>query len=708
MKLKRLLAGLVAVAIGSSCTLAASAAGVVSNSQPLEGQESWTTGDNIYCELITQRLEPEDVLNVYEIQIDIVATELTTNVNGAAGEVYVSDNWTESANCMFGPDGYADKVGVDGYISSVTTGTGLNTLSFEKLDGSAFFASEATGGTYFQLTAWDGTFSVETVRYYDANGDLLNREEGKVTATDECGVVMNIDDTYTLDVSGVPATDTIIGIMLNVSALSATDADGWSWGGGGVQFTTGGDTTEFTYEIEWSGLSNSAQSIYVQFTDEIIAERLYSDLIQICYYYGSGDGYFTLESVDIYTRTGDAVIGDVDIDGKRTANDVMCISRHVLGLLALGSDVIAAADINSDTLVNIVDVLGLRRDITGIRDIDAVNFEGSALDFVDSMGIGWNLGNSLDGFNEGSSVAGETGWGNPIVTQELIQAVKGYGFSTVRIPVTWMEHMESDGTIQTTWMQRVNTVVDYAIDEGMYVILNTHWDGNESSETWITNYGSDSSVLTKFKYVWEQIGENFKGYDEHLILEGMNEIGFKDVYNSQGAAAAYKLLNDLNTAFVDTVRAQGSWNAERLLLISGYYTDINETCSMLQYVTLPDDDFIAMSVHYYTPYQFCTEGSQTVWYDSDTTTLQTQFAKMNTNFVSKGIPVIVGEYGYGAGCQASSVCTMVDVLLTEAEKYGMCACIWDQGNGNPVIERTSGNYNMSVSGLANVFASQAN
>ncbi|MBQ7132042.1 MAG: cellulase family glycosylhydrolase [Oscillospiraceae bacterium] len=702
MKLKRLLAGMMAVVVGASCTFAASA-GYISNNQPLAGQESWTTADDTYCELISDRLTAANALNVYSVEVDIVVTALTDGYNGATGEIYFSDNWSESAKCYFGHAGYGN-VGVDGYISCETAGIGLNTIQFEKLDGSAFFASEIGGGSFVKITAWDDSeFSVDDIRYYDADGNLLNVEEGVVAATDSVNLVMNVDDTYTVDTSAVSASDKIVGITMHVSGISANDGS-WYWGNGAVQFTTGGNTETFTHYVEWSGVNQNDASIFVQFPEEVIESRLYSDLIQICYYSGSGDGYFTLKSVDIHVRAGNAVIGDADANGLRDENDILYVSRHVLGILALSQSVIDLADINTDATINVVDELAIARDVTGIDDFDAIEYDGSANEFVANMGFGWNLGNSLDSYFEGSGIAGETGWSNPIVTQALIQAVKGYGFSTIRVPVTWMEHMESDGTIQTTWMQRVNTVVDYAIDEGMYVILNTHWDCSDGDESWISDYATDSSVLSKYQYVWEQIGEHFIEYDEHLIFEGMNEVGFNNVSTTQG----YTLLNNLNCKFVDTVRAQGGWNAERLLLISGYWTDINETCSMLQYVTLPDDDFIAMSVHYYTPAAFCINGTQTTWYASDTTTLQTQFAKMNTNFVEKGIPVIVGEYGFGKGVQASSACTMVDAVLTEAEKYGMCAIIWDQGEGNPVIERTSGSYSMTVSGLSTVFANHAN
>lgn len=701
MGFKRLLSAAAALAVAASSVLCASA-GSIGNHQPLKNQESWTTADDVYCELISDRLSAENALKVYEIQVDIVSTEIS-EYGGATGEVYFSDSWSEAATCYFGPNDYG-YIGNSRYITTETVGIGLNTLTFEKLDGSAFFTKSPDGGSFMKVTAWDDSaFTVDDVRYYDADGKLLNIDMGVVAATDECNVVMNVDDSYTVDMSGVAATDTVIGITMNVSAISANDGS-WYWANGAVQFTVGGDTTSFPYYVDWDGVSDTDASIYVEFPSEVINQRLYSDLVQICYYSGSGNGYFTLKSVDIHVKESDAKLGDVNADGSVDAADVYSVARHVLGILAVDSSAFSFADVNSDVKINVVDELGLLRHIEGIRDLSADEYTGSANEFVANMGFGWNLGNSLDSYFEGSGTADETGWNNPIVTQALIQAVKGYGFTTIRIPVTWMEHMSSDGTIQTTWMQRVNTVVDYAINEGMYVILNTHWDCSDGDESWISDYATDSSVLSKYQYVWEQIGENFIEYDNHLILEGMNEVGFDSVSKTQG----YTLLNNLNCKFVETVRAQGGNNAKRLLLISGYWTDIDETCSMLQYVTLPDDDFIAMSVHYYTPAAFCINGTQTTWYSSDTTTLQTQFAKMNTNFVEKGIPVIIGEYGFGSGVQASSACTMVDTVLTEAEKYGMCAVIWDQGNGNPVIERTSGNYNMAVSGLSTVFANHAN
>ena len=155
------------------------------------------------------------------------------------------------------------------------------------------------------------------------------------------------------------------------------------------------------------------------------------------------------------------------------------------------------------------------------------DFSKSAVDFVKDMGVGWNLGNSLDAYKDGKG--NETAWGNPYITKELIRAVQDAGFRTIRIPVTYMGQIGAapDYTIDEKWLDRVQVVVDVALETGMYVIINIHHDGNNDMENgaWIDISQPDQTQMQeKFKAVWTQIAEKFKGYDEHLIFESMNEI----------------------------------------------------------------------------------------------------------------------------------------------------------------------------------------
>jgi len=270
--------------------------------------------------------------------------------------------------------------------------------------------------------------------------------------------------------------------------------------------------------------------------------------------------------------------------------------------------------------------------------------------------IGWNLGNSLD------APEGETTWGNPAVTRALLEAVADAGFEVVRIPVTWSLHMGGapDYTIDATWMNRVAEVVGYALDAGLYTIINLHHDGADGYEgvEWITlNDGSgritdanNRAVQDRFIKVWTQIASHFRNSDARLLFESMNEI--HDGYGEPDPQY-HTIINSLNQVFVDTVRASGGHNATRYLIIPGYNTNIDDT---LEGFSLPVDtavDRLILSVHYYDPYQYAIQASTNTWGadspQSDSWAqekwVRSQFDKLENAYIGNGIPVIIGEYG---------------------------------------------------------------
>ncbi len=207
-------------------------------------------------------------------------------------------------------------------------------------------------------------------------------------------------------------------------------------------------------------------------------------------------------------------------------------------------------------------------EVTGdIPTKDQVNAMSSK-QIVENIKVGWNLGNSLDSHDTNSSDT-ETGWGNPKTTQQMIDTVKAAGFNAVRIPVTWGEHMAADGTIDAAWMSRVKEVVDYAYNDGLYVILNVHHD----DELWLVptkdKLESDKATLTT---IWKQICATFQDYDHRLIFEGMNEtrvIGSAEEWTG-GTQESYDVINQLFQAFVDTVRASGGSNTDRTVIVTDY------------------------------------------------------------------------------------------------------------------------------------------
>lgn len=314
-------------------------------------------------------------------------------------------------------------------------------------------------------------------------------------------------------------------------------------------------------------------------------------------------------------------------------------------------------------------------------------------EIVSSMTIGWNLGNTLDSCQadrDGDGVINEhvadgeepdeTLWGNPPATRELFQALLDSGVNAVRIPVTWRDHIDEQGNISQTWLNRVQEVVDYAYDLGMFVIINVHHDGGGDPQfgAWICNAATDyEGTLARYKTLWTQIADRFKDYDHRLIFESMNEVGF----DSLSTKKAYQTLNDLNQEFVDLIRSTGGSNPTRHLLIAGYWTDIAKTCDSR--FVMPQDPAgrCIVSVHYYTPWDFCTTNIKNEWGTAaEQSEMERLITMMKTNFVDKGIPVIVGEYA-ASGNDFNSCVFFCEKLVNLCHDYGIATFLWDNGNG---------------------------
>ena len=275
-------------------------------------------------------------------------------------------------------------------------------------------------------------------------------------------------------------------------------------------------------------------------------------------------------------------------------------------------------------------------------EADPIDTTMTSLEFTSQIVAGWNLGNTMDA--TGTGLESERCWGNPTTTPEMVQAVKDGGFNAIRIPTTWEKHMDENNIIDPAWMARVKEIVDYAYERDMYIILNMH------HEEWHQPYAKDQeAIAARLAACWTQIAEAFKGYDERLIFEGMNEPRWKNTEwewnggNDEGRA----VVNHLNKVFVDTVRATGGNNEHRFLMICPYAANCGE--SALSALEIPDDPRIIVSVHAYIPYGFALADSGTSRWVSDragcTSEIDTLAEVLDRLFVSKGIAVIVGETG---------------------------------------------------------------
>lgn len=317
----------------------------------------------------------------------------------------------------------------------------------------------------------------------------------------------------------------------------------------------------------------------------------------------------------------------------------------------------------------------------------------TANEIVAQMGLGWNLGNSFDAHHGNSRdiYSQEQSWGNPKVTAELIYKVKEAGFKTIRIPVTWYPQLSKDGkfTIKPAFLARVKEVVDWAYDEGLFVIINMHHEN-----TWLNVKNLDTNYVKigeQMAAIWRQIADAFAEYDQHLIFEGMNEPRMKDTAAEwNGTKEGIAAVNYLNQVFVDTVRTDAKGhNGERALMIPGYAA--GSSAALLGTIQMPQwqgkqAENIIVSVHCYTPYEFCLSDEQTKFnrlIPSYTSGIDTIIFNIKALFLSKGIPVVIGETGATNKDNPTDREHWAYYMASRATSYGIPIVIWDNGsNGN--------------------------
>lgn len=305
------------------------------------------------------------------------------------------------------------------------------------------------------------------------------------------------------------------------------------------------------------------------------------------------------------------------------------------------------------------------------------NKDITAMELTSDIKVGWNLGNTLDATG-GTGLYQETSWGNPTTTQELIQAVKDAGFNAVRVPVTWEKQMDENYTINAEFMARVKEVVDYAYGIGMYVIVNMH------HEEWYQPYAENEEAISqRLKTCWSQIAATFKDYDEHLIFEGMNEPRWKNTPNewNGGNDEGRTVVNHLNQAFVDAVRASGGNNEYRFLMVCPYAA--NSTEPALAALEIPDDDRVIVSVHAYIPYAFALASpGQSRWDKTranSTRDIDTLAEVLDRLFISKGQAVIIGECGAMNRDNEEYRAEWAEYYFGKFKSLGIPCFWWDNG-----------------------------
>jgi len=308
---------------------------------------------------------------------------------------------------------------------------------------------------------------------------------------------------------------------------------------------------------------------------------------------------------------------------------------------------------------------------------------------------GWNMGNTLE------PNCGVGCWG-PAPTQALINSVAAQGFNTVRIPCAWVSNSNRQGVINSSYMTTVTNVVNWCTAKGLYVIINDHWDGGWFDNSNFSRY--DSKLNSKMQNMWTQVANNFKGYDSHVLFACVNE----PPANTQ---AQTQVLFQYYQNWVNTVRGTGGNNSTRWLVVQAPSTNIDYASQWVTKMPTDPASHMMLEVHFYDPFQFTQLTTDASWgamyyfwgaqYHvahgptnrnaawGEEANIDAEFAKMKTNFIDKGIPVLLGEWRASAKpaeadltgqyiTQNYNSCTYWNYYVrNKAVANGMYETVWD-------------------------------
>ncbi len=330
---------------------------------------------------------------------------------------------------------------------------------------------------------------------------------------------------------------------------------------------------------------------------------------------------------------------------------------------------------------------------------DATGVGSTAVQLASKIKIGFNIGNTL----EATGGKTETYWGNPKITKEFVAFVKKSGFNAVRLPASWDQYSDqATAAIDAAWLNRVKEVVQYCVDNDLYVIVNIHWDGGWLENNVVPEKQAQNNA--KQKAFWEQIATQLRDFDEHLLFASANEPNVE-------TAEQMAVLLSYHQTFIDAVRATGGKNANRVLIVQGPSTDIDKTTKF--WTQMPTDsvkDKLMAEIHYYTPWNYTgmtkdeSWGNQffywgkgfhsttdtahnPTWGEEDT--VDQQFKLMKTQFVDKGIPVVVGEFGTGVRKNLTGADLKLHLdgrayyfnyIVKQATANGLLPFYWDVGD----------------------------
>lgn len=314
-----------------------------------------------------------------------------------------------------------------------------------------------------------------------------------------------------------------------------------------------------------------------------------------------------------------------------------------------------------------------------IRDI-------TSMDLVAEMGVGWNLGNSLD-----VESADKTDWGNPLPSQEIIDKVYDMGFRTLRVPVTWSYHQQATApyTINANYLAQVQETVNFGISRGMHVIVNIHHDN-----TWIRPTTADApQVKPRIASLWTQLANTFKSYGDKLIFETLNENRLLNSPEewSGGTEEGRTVLNEYHLEALNAIRATGGNNTGRHIMISTYAASTVPVA--MDGLVIPNNDpRTIISLHTYFPWPFCgPEDTLSTWgSDEEKAALEQEFDRIHQKWVvEEGRPIILGEWGAVDKSNLSVREEYYEFYVSESTERGLLPVVWDDGGNFRMLDRAN-------------------
>ena len=303
---------------------------------------------------------------------------------------------------------------------------------------------------------------------------------------------------------------------------------------------------------------------------------------------------------------------------------------------------------------------------------------------VQEMTRGINIGNSLEAYTE-AYTGNETWWGNPLITESFIAAVKNAGFNAVRIPITWgctnWTFTTPPYTVDTTFMNRVDTVVTWALKHGLFVIINAHheiWLKDTLADTKPADSAGVNSCIARFDSIWSQIATHFQNRSDSLIFEILNEPD----------PAPEAAVDKLNAQILKIIRRT---NPTRIVSYSGYMWS---NSAQLVIAQIPDssDKYLIGYYHSYDPYPFGLNGGNAT-NSAIISIIDSEMTQATTWSHKTGIPVVMGEYGFMKGCTYNPRMYAYATVVDQALQHGVSPFAWDDGGDFTISNRSTGTFN---------------